>query len=268
MSFRKLLKKPGPKIGTMVAEFATPGIGHILKAASLDFAFLDLEHSGFGMGDLKALLAYFDAAGLPVILRPPSKAGHHISRALDAGAGALLLPMVGSAGEARDLVRAMRYPPAGRRGVALGMAHDRYRTGEPRRKLAAANRANVMVALIETVDGLEDVEAIAGTRGVDALWIGHFDLSASMGIAGAFSDKRFKEAIARIDAAAAAAGVPVCQLVATPAEGVERFAEGVELICYGIDSALLRDSLSAGAATIREGTARAGKITAAGRKKS
>ena len=235
----------------MIGEFDTPGIGHIAKAAGLDYVFLDLEHSGFGLGDLKRLLVYFQAAGLPVMVRPPSKSGHHISRALDAGAEALLMPMVASAEEAADLVRMMRYPPAGRRGVALGMAHDRYTGGDPAAKLAAANRDNVLIALIETVSGLEAVEAIAATDGVDALWIGHFDLSTSMGIPGAFDDPRFIAAIDRITAAAKAADVPLGQLVGRPEDGRKFIADGFQLICYGVDSNLLRDSLAAGVAAIR-----------------
>lgn len=251
MAFRELLGRTEPPVGTMVAEFATPGIGHILKAAGLDFAFLDMEHSGFGMGQLKTHLTWFQAAGLPVVLRPPSKSRHHISRALDAGADALLLPMVGSGDEAAELVAGMRYPPEGERGVALGMAHDRYTTGDPAAKLAAANRTNVMIPLIETAAGLNAVEAIAGTPGVDALWIGHFDLSASLGIPGAFDDPRFLDAVARIVAAAKAAGIPLCQLVATPEDGARMIAQGFHLICYGVDSAVLRDALASGARSIR-----------------
>lgn len=239
----------------MIAEFATPGIGHILKAASLDFAFLDMEHSGFGMGELKANLVHFQAADIPVILRPPSKARHHISRALDAGANALLLPMVGSAAEAAKLVSAMRYPPEGERGVALGMAHDAYTTGDPATKLTAANRTNVMIPLIETKEGLGEVEAIAKTPGVEALWIGHFDLSASLGIAGQFENPVFTDAVARITAAAKAASIPLCMLVPTPEEGLRMIALGFNIIVYSIDTAVLRDGLAAGASAIRTGAA-------------
>ncbi|MEC8062451.1 MAG: aldolase/citrate lyase family protein [Pseudomonadota bacterium] len=251
MSFRALLSRSPVPLGTMIGEFDTPGIGHIAKAAGLDYVFLDLEHSGFGLGDLKRLLVYFQAAGLPVMVRPPSKSGHHISRALDAGAEALLMPMVASAEDAADRVRMLRYPPAGRRGVALGMAHDRYTGGDPEAKLAAANRDNVLIALIETVSGLETVEAIAATDGVDALWVGHFDLSTSMGIPGAFDDPRFIAAIDRITAAAKAADVPLGQLVGRPEDGRKFIADGFQLICYGVDSNLLRNSLAAGVAAIR-----------------
>ena len=251
MPFRPLLTAPRPQLGTMVAEFATPGIGHILKAAKLDFGFLDMEHSGFGMGDLKAMLSYFQAANMPVILRPPSKSSHHLSRALDAGAEALLLPMVGSAAEAADLVAAIKYPPDGVRGVALGFAHDRYTTGDAKAKLTAANRDTVLIPLIETVAGLQAVEDIALTKGVDGLWIGHFELSASMGIAGAFDDPRFIAAVSRIVAAAQAANIPVCQLVSSVDDGCQMISQGFHLVCYGIDSGLLRDSLAKGVAEIR-----------------
>ncbi len=251
MSFRALIKNSGLKVGTMVTEFATPGIGHILKAATLDYVFLDMEHSSFGIDILKSSLRYFEAANLPVIVRPPSKAQHHISRALDAGAEALLLPMVGSGEEAAELVKRQKYPPLGYRGVGLGMAHDHYSGGEPRKKLRALNKRNVFFALVETVAGLENVEAIASTNHVDGLWIGHFDLSASMGIPGAFTDRRFTAALKKIGAAAARNNIPVGQLVANTGDGVKRYQQGTDLICYSGDAALLKQAVMQGATAIR-----------------
>ena len=251
MTFRKLLTTPGVKVGTMITEFATPGIGYILKEATLDYAFLDMEHSGFGIDTLKSTLRYFEAAGLPVIVRPPSKSQHHISRALDAGAEALLLPMVGSCAEAAELAARMKYPPLGKRGVGLGMAHDKYSGGGPKAKLKALNRRNVFIALIETVDGLQNVEAIAKTKGVDGLWIGHFDLSTSMGIAGEFTNRRFTAALKRIGQAASDNNIPVGQLVPTVAEATKRYRQGAEIICYSGDAGLLQTAAREGAAQIR-----------------
>ena len=251
MSFRALTEGRGIKLGTMVGEFATPGIGHILKAAGFDYAFLDMEHSGFGIDILKAALRYFEAAGLPVLLRPPSKAAHHISRALDAGADALLLPMVATAAEAKALSRAMHYAPKGHRGVALGMAHDRYTVGPAKSKLAALNRRNMFIALIETVEGLANVEAIAKVAGVDGLWVGHFDLSTSMGIPGQFTDRRFTAALRRIAKAAAMAGKPLGKLVDSPREGIQRYRQGFGLICYKSDVGLLQGAAADGLKAIR-----------------
>ena len=85
------------KLGHFLVEFATPGIGQILKAAGCDFALFDMEHSGFGYETVKSVLRYMQAADLPTIVRVPSKEYHHIARAADMGAEGIMLPMVGSA---------------------------------------------------------------------------------------------------------------------------------------------------------------------------
>src|SRR5215475_10351197 len=126
---RELAASRGPKFGHFVVEFATPGIGHIMKSAGCDFVLLDMEHSGFGFDTVKSVLRYTEAAELPTIVRCPSKEYHHIARACDMGAEGIMLPMVGSAAEAKAIVSCIKYHPEGSRGVALQVAHDRYRPG-------------------------------------------------------------------------------------------------------------------------------------------
>ena len=128
-----------PKFGTFIVEFATPGIGHILKSAGCEFVLFDLEHSGFGFETVKSAVRYFEAAALPAIVRVPSREYHHIARALDMGAEGLMLPMVGNVDEVKHIVNSMKYHPAGKRGVALQVAHDRYRPGTVADKFAATN---------------------------------------------------------------------------------------------------------------------------------
>ena len=89
------------KLGHFIVEFATPGIGHILKSAGCDFVLFDLEHSGFGFETVKSAMRYFEAADLPAIVRVPSREYHHIARAMDMGAEGLMLPMVGNAERGR-----------------------------------------------------------------------------------------------------------------------------------------------------------------------
>src|SRR6201993_4405280 len=133
-----------PKLGHFVVEFATPGIGHILKSAGCDFVLFDLEHSGFHFETVKSVIRYFEAAALPTIVRVPSREYHHIARALDMGAEGLMLPMVGNVDEVCHIVNSMKYHPVGRRGVALQVAHDRYRPGATGDKLAAANNRTTL----------------------------------------------------------------------------------------------------------------------------
>src|ERR1700743_1440195 len=106
---KEMAQTEGPKFGHFVVEFATPGIGHIMKSAGCDFVLFDLEHSGFGFETVKSGMRYFEAADLPAIVRAPSKEYHHIARACDMGAEGVMLPMVGSAKEARHILDCMKY---------------------------------------------------------------------------------------------------------------------------------------------------------------
>ena len=186
-ALKRLCRSRELKLGHFLIEFATPGIGHILKGAGCDFAFIDMEHSGFSFETVKSAVRYCEAAQLPAIVRVPSKSYHHIARAADIGAEAVMVPMVDTDAEARELVSHLKYTPLGARGVALGIAHDNFRGAGPvHERLAAANERTCLFALIETASGVEHVDAIAAVEGVDGLWIGHFDLSSSLGIPGEF----------------------------------------------------------------------------------
>ena len=92
MSLKQMARTKDLKVGHFIVEFATPGIGQILKAAGCDFALLDTEHSGFGIDTVKQVLRYMQAADLPTIVRVPSREYHHIARAADAGAEGVMLP--------------------------------------------------------------------------------------------------------------------------------------------------------------------------------
>ena len=158
-TLKAMARRRSPKIGTFVAEFATPGIGHILKAAGCDFAFFDCEHSGFDISTLTKAVRYFEAAELPMLVRVPSIDYHHIARALDMGAEGIIVPMVGSVEEARRIVRSAKYFPRGQRGAGLELAHDRYRAGSSLEKMAAANERTTVFCLIETVEGVASADA-------------------------------------------------------------------------------------------------------------
>ena len=240
------------KLGHFIVEFATPGIGHILKSAGCDFVLFDLEHSGFGFETVKSALRYFEAAELPAIVRVPSREYHHIARALDMGAEGLMLPMVGNPDEVRHIIESMKYHPVGRRGVALQVAHDRYRPGAVADKLAAANARTTLFCQIETAEGIENADAIAAIDGVDCLWVGHFDLSASLGIPGDFDHPKFKAAIERTAAATQKHGKALGRLVPTVEQGVQVFALGFDFVCYSGDVWVLHNALAAAIAELRE----------------
>jgi len=180
-SIRDMIGRPGQmKLGTFLVEFATPGIGYILKQAGCDFVLLDLEHSGITLDQLKSVLRYLEAADLPAIVGLPSKDQYQVSLTLDMGARAIMSPMVETVEEVQQYLARARYAPIGQRAVAFRISHDKYKTQPIPELLRDTNAEIAYFAKIETARGAENVDAIADVAGVDGLWIGHVDLTTSL----------------------------------------------------------------------------------------
>ncbi len=241
------------KFGHYVGEFLTPGIGHMLREANCDFVFLDMEHSGFSFETLKQAVRYFEAAGVSLIVRTPSKDYDGLARLCDAGAEGIMAPMIKDADEAAALIQHIKYPPTGARGVALGIAHDNFSTGglPVSKRLEQANDRTTFFALIETAEGAENADAIAATAGVDCLWIGHFDLSASLGVPGEFQHPTYRHAHDLIVAAAKRHNKSLGRLVASVEEGQADMQQGFDFCCYGTDTMLYQRALMQGLDALR-----------------
>jgi 2-keto-3-deoxy-L-rhamnonate aldolase RhmA len=251
-ALKAMAGKKAAKFGHFIVEFATPGIGHIMKSAGCEFVLFDLEHSGFGFETVKSAVRYFEAAGVSMIVRAPSKEYHHIARACDMGAEGIMLPMVGSAKEARHILDCMKYDPAGKRGVALGVAHDRYRPGAVSEKFKAANAKTTLFCQIETAEGVKNADAMAAMDGVDCLWVGHFDLSVSLGIPGQFEHPTFLKAIDTVANATARHGKSLGRLVPNVETGIEYNTRwGFDFICYSGDVWVLHNALQEAVTKLR-----------------
>ena len=249
---RKMARTRALKAGHFLAEFDTPGIGYILKNAGCEFAILDTEHSGFTVETVKRVMTYMRAADLPTIVRAPSREYRDIARTLDAGADGVMLPMVSTPEEARSIIHSMKYAPLGGRGVILRHAHDRYSAGPTLEKLEATNRRTMLVVQIETAEGVENAEAIGALKEVDCLWIGHFDLSCSLGIPGEFGHPKFKNAIKRVVEAGRKTKTSLGRLTADVKEGAALYKQGFDFIAYHIDAWALGDHVASGIADLRK----------------
>src|SRR6266568_2533443 len=200
--FQRILREGGVPAGHMIMEFGTRGIAKILEAAGVDFVLIDMEHTGFDAERIADLVAWFKATDIAPFVRVPQGMYHFMARTMDAGALGVMVGNVETAEQARSVVDAVKYAPLGKRGVGLGTAHTDYLQPDPPTYFEYANRNTTVICQIESTVGLENLHAIAATPGVDILWVGHFDLTQSMGIPGQFAHPRFHQALRDVVAAA------------------------------------------------------------------
>lgn len=248
---RELCGTTDLKVGSFVFEFATPGIGYILKVAGADFMALDLEHSGLTFETAKSMVAYARAASLPIAIRVPSTDTKDLARAADVGADAIIVPNVTDEAAARRIVHALKYAPDGQRGVYLGNMHDRYQPGGLAEKAPAANAHIAVLAQIESAAGVADADKIAAVEGIDCLWLGHMDLSCSLGTPGQFDTPAFHDAVRRVVDAARGRGKSAARLAQSAEEGVELHRLGFDMLSLASDVVMLRSAWTRGIAALR-----------------
>jgi 2-keto-3-deoxy-L-rhamnonate aldolase RhmA len=238
--------------GTMVFEFFTPGMPQIVKTAGAEFILFDMEHSGVTIETLKGKIAACRGIGLVPMVRVPTLQYHFIARCLDMGAMGIMVPMVETAAQAREIVSATRYPPAGRRGAAFAMAHDDYEAGSVPDKMAAANERTLVIALVETAAGVAAVDEIAAVDGIDVVWMGHFDLTNFMGIPGQFEHPDYLRAVDNIVQAAKRHDKVAGMMAADEGWARDYLAKGFRIIAYGVDHLLFQRALADGLSHVRE----------------
>jgi 4-hydroxy-2-oxoheptanedioate aldolase len=212
--FAELLALGRPAIGTWT-QVAAPELVDILGDAGLDFTIVDCEHGSFDLAQAENLFRACDAAGLVPLARAPSLDVGWIGRALDAGAQAVVVPGIASAEQAARAVAATRFAPEGLRGACPCVRAGGHYIRDWRAHVTAEREKGV-VALVETAEGLDGLEAICATPGLLALLVGPYDLSVSLGLAGDYRDPRVEAAMERMAAAAGAAGLPLIAPIFDP----------------------------------------------------
>ncbi len=214
-TFRQRLRSGEPVIGTWVK---TPCylVTDVLGRSALDTLCLDAEHAPFDRGDLDASLMIGRQLDMPMLVRVPTGAPHHVLNALDCGAAGVLAPHITSAATAEAFVKACRYGPGGR-GFS-GSARAAEFTGRTMRDHVEASNAGVTaIAQIEDAEALDAIDAIAAVENLDCLFIGRADLAVSLGTTNA-ADPVVMKAAERIAEAGRRAGKAVGSFVSDLAE--------------------------------------------------
>jgi 4-hydroxy-2-oxoheptanedioate aldolase len=225
-----------PQVGMWVCS-GSALVAEICAGSGLDWLLVDMEHAPNGLASVLAQLQAAAAYPVAPVVRVPANDAVVIKQVLDLGAQNILVPMVGSAEEAAAAVRAVRYPPAGVRGVgsALGRAARWNRVGG---YLADATGTVCVIVQIETAQAVEQVEAIAAS-GVDAIFVGPSDLAASMGVLGEQEHPDVSAAVEGCIAVGRRLGVPVGVNAFGRATAGRYLEAGVDFILVGADVALL-----------------------------
>lgn len=231
------LKRGEPQIGLWMS-LATPYCAEICAGAGFDFIVIDAEHGPNDVRTVMATLQAVSAYPVQAIVRPPIGEVSLIKQVLDVGAQSLVIPLVETAEQAQLMVKAMRYPPGGLRGCAPAVARAA-RWGRVSDYLHLADEEMCLIVQIETKKGLDNLEAIAAVDGVDCLFIGPADLSASLGYRGQPNDPEVQtvmdRAIARIKKTGKAAGI-----LWTEEKGIRGYLQaGVTFMAVGVDVAIL-----------------------------
>jgi 2-keto-3-deoxy-L-rhamnonate aldolase RhmA len=240
------------QIGTWINMVRNPAILPLLKAAGLDFARVDMEHSSPSMETIADMALLARAIDFPIAVRPPKANREWITRLLDAGVWNLHLPQVENAAHAREIVAASRYAPRGLRGNGgLGPATD-FETGNVAERRKFANDQVFVTVMFETEAAFKDLDEIAAMDGIDALTLGPADLAQDMGVFGTPDQARaLDEKRDLILAAARKHGKTCSMLVASQAQAKQWKEAGALLLVYLSDAEMLHAGFTQAMAQIR-----------------
>ena len=176
-------------------------IARIAKTSGFDTLYIDVEHSPFSLDATSQICMAALEVGITPFVRVPSNGPEFISRVLDGGAMGIIAPHIETAEDARHAVAAVKYPPQGHRSISTGIPQLRCESWPAGRAFAVINAETIVVPMIETRRGLDNVSDIAAVQGVDVLMIGSNDLCADLGIHGQFDHADLHDAYRRtIDA--------------------------------------------------------------------
>ena len=238
--FKAKLRDGAPLYGLWLG-LPDASCAEICAMAGFDWLLVDAEHAPF---DAPSILRHLQAIApyqVPVLVRPVDGSASLLKRLLDIGAQTLLVPMVESAEQATQIAAAVRYPPLGTRGLGTSLARAA-RWNQVKDYLHDANREICLIVQVETTTALQNLPAILAVDGVDGVFIGPSDLSASMGHIG---NPGHPDVVAAVSAALAtirAAGKAAGVLAVDAALAARYVAAGAQFIGVGVDTVLLANA--------------------------
>jgi len=234
---RNTLRNGRVSIGAWM-QIPHSSVAEILGASGYDWLAVDLEHGAFSLHQLPDIFRAIELGGTLPIARLSEGSKTECKQVLDAGAGGVIVPMIETADQLISVRNACRWPPAGERGVGFSRANlfgknfDRYQEEA---------QSPLLVAMIENAEALNNIESILSVSGLDALLVGPYDLSASLGCIANFQHPDFLNALNKISNACRSAKIAMGVHIVEPSkeELRKKIDLGYQFIAYSIDAVIL-----------------------------
>ncbi|MDH5719786.1 MAG: aldolase/citrate lyase family protein [Spirochaetia bacterium] len=241
INIKQKLKNNEPTVGTWM-QIPDTSVAEIIGKSGYDWVALDLEHGLFSPCQLPDICRAIEIGGSVPFARISFNHFKEIKHALEAGVRGIIIPMISSAEELKEGINNALYPPNGNRGVGYSRANlfGRYFN----QNVPAINREIIVVAQIENMNAVKSLDEILQVKGLDAIIVGPYDLSASMGITAEFENPDFIEIMRHIKSKAQTYQVPMGMHIVQPSpeELKLRIKEGYRFIAYSIDAVFLYKS--------------------------
>lgn len=237
---RNLQRRPDINLGTWITIPAV-AVVEILGTAGFEFMVVDMEHSAISISQCSDLIRIIQAQRAKAFVRVSKNEEVVIKQVLDAGADGVIIPMIKNSEELEQAISFVKYPPRGRRGVGLSRAQN-YGVGFEN-YVEWLDKEVTIVAQIEHIDSVNNLESILSTPDLDAIIIGPYDLSGSMGKPGKFDDPEVIEAIETIEKKCLKSNVKLGSHIipSDAAEVYDRLKKGYSFLAFSIDFLFLGD---------------------------
>lgn len=234
---RSNLRSGTPSLGSWM-QIPDPSVAEIMGSYDFDWVAVDMEHGAISHDLLPNIFRALELGNTLPLARIAEGSPRDCKQVLDAGAGGVIVPMVKDASELVAVRDACRWPPSGTRGVAFMRANS---FGKNFNQYKEEAQSPLLIAMIENTHALANINDIVSVEGLDAILIGPYDLSASLGLTGEFEHPDIVEALNKILTAANQGGVAAGLHVVEPSvcEMQKRLNEGYLFLPYSIDTVIL-----------------------------
>jgi 2-dehydro-3-deoxyglucarate aldolase len=238
---RKKLNNGGVSIGSWM-QIPHSSIAEIMGQSNYDWVAVDMEHGAISVHQLPDLFRALELGNTLPLVRLAHGHSKDCKQALDAGAGGVIVPMIKNADQLRKVRDATRWPPSGNRGVAFSRANL---FGKNFNEYIKEAKQPLLIAMIEHIDAINELDDILKVDGLDAILIGPYDLSASMNLTAQFDHPEFAKAIRDIKSKSESANIPCGIHVVSPSvdDLKEKIDDNYRFIAYSIDSVILTNFL-------------------------